>query len=102
MKRFRFIKRSSPWACRRTTTFRPGRDARPYTGAFILFRSRRSAETNRAGLADYNSFGVREFVFPRVGRDERFWLCEDRLTGEAKAVKVVMWATNRRGFPAGS
>ena len=92
VKRFRFIKRIPTLGLNASDDdLSPGeRRAAVHGGFSFVPPTEGQAETNRAGLADYNSFGVREFVFPRVGRDERLWLCEDRLTGEAKAVKVVM------------
>ena len=92
VKRFRFIKRIPTLGLNASDDdLSPGeRRAAVHGGFSFVPPTEGQAETNRAGLADYNSFGVREFVFPRVGRDERLWLCKDRLTGEAKAVKVVM------------
>ena len=91
-KRFRFVKRIPTLGLNVSDNDLPQvpqGHAAVHGGFSFVPPTEGQAPTNRAGLADYNSFGVRELVFPRTGRHERLWLCEDKLTGEAKAVKVV-------------
>ena len=86
MKRFRFAKANPHPGPERLgrRPFARGETRGRARGFSFVPPTEGQAETNRAGLADYNSFGVREFVFPRVGRDERLWLCEDRLTARRR------------------